>query len=193
MGIFLSGLANKRPVPVQGGIRFPSAFTPNLFYTEVNSLGLIYSVVGIGNPEDVGSDSIHCGLVGSALAATLRYALQLYKAVGYFGLVEFRLSLLPAMNLHLSIPDVMLGQQMVEREDYRSMEQEIRVRIFGSVGDLSDRWLEKAKEAYRQFLWSFGWNATQNLVTSHFGQFGIRCLRMWAAPGICLARWSILR
>jgi hypothetical protein len=112
--------------------------------------------------------------VGSALAATLRYALQLYKAVGYFGLVEFRLSLLPAMNLHLSIPDVMLGQQMVEREDYRSMEQEIRVRIFGSVGDLSDRWLEKAKEAYRQFLWSFGWNATQNLVTSHFGQFGIR-------------------
>jgi hypothetical protein len=65
----------------------PSAFTPNLFYTEVNSLGLIYSVVGIGNPEDVGSDSIHCGLVGSALAATLRYALQLYKAVGYFGLV----------------------------------------------------------------------------------------------------------
>jgi hypothetical protein len=78
------------------------------------------------------------------------------------------------VNLHLSIPDVMLGQQMVEREDYRSMEQEIRVRIFRSVGDLSDRWLEKAKEAYRQFLWSFGWNATQNLVTSHFGQFGIR-------------------
>jgi hypothetical protein len=78
------------------------------------------------------------------------------------------------MNLHLSIPDVMLGQQMVEREDYRSMEQEIRVRIFRSVGDLSDRWLEKAKEAYRQFLWSFGWNATQNLVTSLIGQFGIR-------------------
>jgi hypothetical protein len=78
------------------------------------------------------------------------------------------------VNLHLSIPDVMLGQQMVEREDYRSMEQEIRVRIFRSVGDLSDRWLEKAKEAYRQFLWSFGWNATQNLVTSLIGQFGIR-------------------
>jgi len=162
------------PVPVQGGIRFPSAFTPNLFYTEVNSLGLIYSVVGIGNPEDTGSDSIHCGLVGSVLAATLKYALQLYRAVGYFGLVEFRLSLLPAMNLCLSIPDVMLSRQMVERADYRSMEQEIHIRILGSVGDLSERWLEKAKEAYREFLWSFGWNATQNLVTSHFGQFDIR-------------------
>ena len=54
------------------------------------------------------------------------------------------------------------------------MEQEIHIRILGSVGDLSERWLEKAKEAYREFLWSFGWNATQNLVTSHFGQFDIR-------------------
>jgi len=70
------------PIPVQGGIRFPSAFTPNLFYTEVNSFGLIYSVVGIGNPEDANSDSIHCGLIGSVLAATLRYALQLLQGCG---------------------------------------------------------------------------------------------------------------
>ena len=96
-----------------------------------------------------------------------------YEAVGYFGLVEFRLSLLPATNLYLSVPDVVMVDRMVDQADYRSMEQEIGVRILGSVGDISDQWLEKAKEAYKEFLWSFGWDAGQNVVAAHFRQFAI--------------------
>jgi hypothetical protein len=161
---------DRDPIPVQGGVRFPSVFTPNFYYTEVNAFGLIYSEVGIGNPDHANSDSIHCGLIASVLAAALKYAVQLYESVGYFGLVEFQLQLSPALDLYLNAPDVM---GMVYREEYRSMEQEVKIRLVGSVKDFAEHWLAKSMGAYKEFLWSFGWNASEPLVASHFNQFGI--------------------
>lgn len=169
MGRGPSAFPPARPVPVQGGVRFPDYFTPRFAYAEISSFGLVYYDVGTSVPEAPDTEQINCETVLLVLVATLRYSLRLYEALGYFGLVECGLSLSPATNLYPYMSDS-FADRFAEN---RSIEREIALRIAWSVKELGETWLEKSKEAYKEFLWAFGLNMRREEIDADFVHWGI--------------------
>jgi len=138
----------------------------NLMYTEVNQFGLIHTDVGF--PWDTHkryNEAIICETVGSLLVKTLRFATALYKEIGYFGLVDYHMHLIPALQKYPVIPGPGEGEHL---QDYRSIEDTITLEFGGSVNELDSALIEYAQRAYQEFLWAFGWNVDIDLVRGHF-------------------------
>jgi len=169
VGNMTSAFPHSSPVPVQGGVRFPDYFTPRFAYTEISSFGLVYYDVGMSFPDAPVIERINCETVLLVLIATLKYSLRLYEALGYFGLVEIGLSLKPATNLY-PFTSHSFADRFVEN---RSMEHEITLQITGTVKDLNETWMEKSKDAYKEFLWSFGLDMRRDQIDADFANWGL--------------------
>lgn len=157
-------------VPIAGGVRHPEGMVRNYWYTEVNRFGLIYTEIGFTGEGQEFADAIVASLVASLMVASLRFAVSLYEALGYFGLVDFNFDVNPTRNRYPYFPDDYGGRHQAH---YRTLEDTISMGFTGPVKEIRESLIERARKTYREFLWAFGLELDDATAAADFGLFGI--------------------
>jgi hypothetical protein len=152
-------------LPIADGIRFPDSPTRAYWYTEVNRFGLIYTRMGLLSSAQ--EDGINCKILAQFLVAGLKFSGHLYKVLGYFGLMDFHLSVSPTRNRY---PYFWEGSAF---EDKRCLDLSVTVTFSDTVGNMRDSLIERANDSYREFLWAFGMNISEEIAASNFAGFQI--------------------
>ena len=142
----------------------------NYWYTEVNRFGLIYTEIGFTGEDEQFTDAIVCSLVAYLVVASIRFALNLYEACAYFGLVDFHFDVTPTRNRYPYIPNWITGGHLTEN---RTLEDTITLGFTAPVKHIRESLMERARESYREFLWAFGLNVDDAAASGHFGSFQV--------------------
>lgn len=163
---FPSGTA----MPIADGVRHPSSPLMNYWYTEVNRFGLVYTEIGFTGRGQEFSDAIVCSVVASLMVASLRFAVNFYETLGYFGLVDFHFNVTPTLNRYPYVLGAIGGDHLTE---YRTLENTISSGFSSPVKEIRDSLMERVRTGYRQFFWAFGLRLDDVTTLGHFAQFGI--------------------
>ena len=135
-------------------IVYDSVYESFLNYTEINLFGLIFSKQSLG-----GSDNEKKVILFQAamVEGMLRFSLNFYEKVGYWGLISINLSLEGIRGGSLTNPSSIRWSEDIEQplgssdfDDSITLERKI------TVCELSERFDEIVKDLYNEFLWSFG-------------------------------------
>ena len=161
---------NGTATPIAGGVRHPLSPVRNYWYTEVNRFGLIYTEIGFTGEGEQFTDAIVCSLVAYLVVASIRFALNLYEACAYFGLVDFHFDVTPTRNRYPYIPNWITGGHLTEN---RTLEDTITLGFTAPVKHIRESLMERARESYREFLWAFGLNVDVAAASGHFGSFQV--------------------
>jgi hypothetical protein len=155
--------------PIAGGVRHPRTPVFNYWYTEVNRFGLVYTEISFtGRGEDF-RDAITCDLIASLMVASLQFSMNLYENIGYFGLVDFHFDVAPTLNRYPFL-SIALERHLTEN---RTLEDRISLAFTSSVKEIRESLLQRAREKYREFMWAFGLNVSDEDASRHFASFGI--------------------
>jgi len=152
-------------LPIADGIRHPDSLRRGCWYTEVNRFGLTYTSMGF--PPSEQEAGINCKILVQFLVAGLNFSVNLYKMLGYFGLVDFHFSVRPTRNRY---PYFWEGSAF---EDSRCLDGDVTIRFSDTVGNIRDSLIDRAKEGYREFLWAFGMNISEEGASDYFAGFQI--------------------
>jgi schlafen family protein len=151
--------------PIADGIRHPDSLTRGYWYTEVNRFGLIYTKMGF--PPGAQADGIDCKILAQFLVAGLKFSVNVYNVLGYFGLVDFHFTVGPTRNRY---PYFWEGTGFTDR---RCLDGSVTVGFSDTVGNIRDSLIDRAKESYREFLWAFGMNVNEEAASDNFRAFQI--------------------
>lgn len=157
-------------IPIFDGIRHPSSPAGNYWYTEVNRFGLIYTEVGFTGRGEEYAEAIVSSLIASLIMASLRFALSLYEATGFGGLMDFHLEVTPTLNKYLFVPSHFGGDH---RTDYRSLDNSIALGFTLSVREARESLVLKVTQLYREFFWAFGIDLSESNAAGHLAAFAI--------------------
>lgn len=126
-----------------------------LTHTEINLFGLIFSKQSLWANHS--EKEVNLYGVARLLECVLRFSLNFYEKIGYYGLILMNLSLEGIKGADLTSPRSILwsrGQPFgrCDLDNLISLERKI------TVSDLSEpeRFDEIVKDLYNEFLWSFG-------------------------------------
>lgn len=155
--------------PIADGVRHPQTPVRNYWYTEVNRFGLVYTEIGLtGRGEDF-RDAITCDLIASLIVANLGFFMNLYEKIGYFGLVDFHCDVAPTLNRYPFLSIALEGHLT----DNRTLEDRISLAFTSSVKEIRESLLQRARDKYREFMWAFGVDVSDETASGHFTSFGI--------------------
>ena len=134
-------------------IVYDSAYESFLNYTEINRFGLIFSKQSLWGSDN--EKKVNLFEAAYMVEGVLRFSLNFYEKVGYWGLISINLSLEGirggVLTSSTRSPDPFerpLGSS--DFDDSITLERKITVR------ELSERFDEIVKDLYNEFLWSFG-------------------------------------
>jgi hypothetical protein len=157
--------------PIADGVRHPLSPVRNYLYTEVNRFGLIYTEIGFTGEGEAFTEAIVSSLVASLTVASLRFAVGLYEALGFFGLMDFHLDVSPTLNRYLYVPGRFGGGEHLA--DFRTLENTISLGFTSSVKEVRESLIDRAKQCYREFFWAFGIDLDDAAASSHFVSYNI--------------------
>lgn len=152
--------------PIVDGVRHPQTPINNYWYTEANRFGMVYTEIGFTGGEE-SRDAIQCSLIASLLVSNLTFAINLYEAVGYFGLVDFHFEVTPTLNRY---PVSVNGEHLAGN---RTLEDSVSMGFTFPVEVVRESLLQRAREKYREFLWAFGLDVDDTTASRHFTLFGV--------------------
>jgi hypothetical protein len=155
--------------PIADGVRHPQTPARNYWYTEVNRFGLVYTEIGFTGRGDDFRDAITCDLIASLIMANLQFSMNLYEGIGYFGLVDFHCDVAPTLNRYPFSPNFINGHLT----ENRTLEDTISLVFTSSVKEIRESLLQRAREKYREFMWAFGLDVSDDTASAHFASFGI--------------------
>jgi hypothetical protein len=155
--------------PIADGVRHPRAPVGNYWYTEVNRFGLVYTEIGFTGRGDNFREAITCDLIASLIVANLRFSMNLYEGIGYFGLVDFHCDVAPTLNRYPYSPIFLEGHL----HENRTLEDRISLVFTSSVKEIRESLFQRAREKYREFMWAFGLDVSDETASGHFASFGI--------------------
>jgi hypothetical protein len=163
---FPAGMAE----PIADGVRHPQTPTPNYWYTEVSRFGLVYTEIGFTRRGEEFRDAITCSLITSLMVANLQFSLNLYEALGYFGLIDFHFDVAPTLNHYPYLAGALEGGHLTEN---RTLEDSISLGFTASMKEIRESLLQRARQKYREFMWAFGLDVNDTSASAHFASFGI--------------------
>ncbi|MGP0017644.1 MAG: helix-turn-helix domain-containing protein [Candidatus Sulfotelmatobacter sp.] len=155
--------------PIAGGVRHPRTPVMNYWYTEVNRFGLVYTEIGFTGRGGEHRDAITCDLIATLMVANLRFSMNLYESIGYFGLVDFHFDVAPTLNRYPFL-SIALEGHLTEN---RSLEDRVSLAFTSSVKEIRDSLVQRSREKYREFMWAFGLDVSDGEASGHFTSFGI--------------------
>ncbi|NQE53896.1 hypothetical protein C5S29_09910 [ANME-1 cluster archaeon GoMg3.2] len=163
----LSDIANKSKISVHDcdfppagtyktaheSIAYDSVYESFLNYTEINLFGLIFSKQRLWGSDN--EKKVNLFETADMVEGVLRFSLNFYEKIGYWGVILINLSLEGIRGSILTSstrsPDPFerpLGSS--DFDDSITIERKITVR------ELSERFDEIVKDLFNEFLWSFG-------------------------------------
>ena len=132
-----------------------SVYNQFLNYTEINLFGLIFSkqsLWGYHNEKKVNLFEAAC-----MVESVLRFSLNFYEKIGYWGLISINLSLEGIKGSFLTNPSSIIWSNNIERPlGSSNFDDSITLERKVTVCELSERFNEILKDLYNEFLWSFG-------------------------------------
>ena len=130
-----------------------SVYESFLNYTEINLFGLIFSKQRLWGSDN--EKKVNLFETADMVEGVLRFSLNFYEKVGYWGLISIDLSLegirggfLTSSTRRSEDIEQPLGSS--DFDDSITLERKITVR------ELSERFDEIVKDLFNEFLWSFG-------------------------------------
>ena len=136
-------------------IVYDSAYESFLNYTEINRFGLIFSKQSLWGSDN--EKKVNLFEAAYMVEGVLRFSLNFYEKVGYWGLILINLSLEGIRGASLTNPSSITWSEYInphlgssDFDDSITLERKITVR------ELSERFDEIVKDLYNEFLWSFG-------------------------------------
>ena len=139
----------------QESIVYDSVYESFLNYTEINLFGLILSKQSLWDRDN--ERKVNLVETAHMVEGVLRFSLNFYKKVGYWGLILISLSLEGIKEGILTNPSSIRQSEDIEQplgssdfDDSITLERKITVR------ELSERFDEIVKDLFNEFLWSFG-------------------------------------
>jgi hypothetical protein len=136
-------------------IVYDSAYESFLNYTEINRFGLIFSKQSLWGSDN--DKKVNLFEAAHMVEGVLRFSLNFYERIGYWGLILIDLSLEGIRGASLTNPSSITWSESInphlgssDFDDSITLERKITVR------ELSERFDEIVKDLYNEFLWSFG-------------------------------------
>ena len=133
-------------------IVYDSVYESFLNYTEINLFGLIFSKQSLWGSDNEKKANLF--ETAHMVEGVLRFSLNFYEKVGYWGLILISLSLEGIKEGILTsstrLPDHLALLGSSDFDDIITLERKI------AVYELSERFDEIVMDLYNEFLWSFG-------------------------------------
>ena len=128
---------------------------PFLNCTEINLFGLIFSKQSLWGSDN--EKKVNLFEAAHMVEGVLRFSLNFYEKIGYWGLILISLSLEGIRGGFLTNPSSITWSEDIEQplgssdfDDSITLERKITVR------ELSERFDEIVKDLFNEYLWSFG-------------------------------------
>jgi hypothetical protein len=136
------------PTPIAEGVYFEDHDNKKFKYQEASIHGPIYHEIGFWWDE---SDNtiVSVGAVVNTMASSLKFALQTYERLGYFGIVEFQFEMHGVRGRRLAEPS-QLDSTAPCRDD------EVVFKARGTLKELSIGCFDVIENMLREVYWAFG-------------------------------------
>jgi hypothetical protein len=150
------------PTPVAEGVLWHDLWNRNLRYTEVQQQGMIYSEFGFWSE----SNAVSCVAAAMLIGAALKYAMQLYEALGYFGLFDFEFRL-------MGVKDRIVEAKYVHDTPYPMIDDVVELHSRQRVTANPEELREQAFQMLRQIYWAFGLDVSPKRLEEDFTFAGL--------------------
>ncbi len=162
------GFPSGTPTPVAEGVLWNDLSNRDLRYTEIQQQGMIYSEFGFWSE----SNTVSCTTAAMLIGAALKYAVQLYKALGYFGLFDFEFRL-------MGVKDRKVETIYVHDMPYPMIDDVVELHSRHKVTASAEELRDQAFQMLRQIYWAFGLNVARKRLEDDFTFAGLENDRDW--------------
>ncbi|MCK4732954.1 MAG: ATP-binding protein, partial [Methanophagales archaeon] len=136
-------------------IVYDSVYESFLNHTEINRFGLIFSKQSLWECDN--EKKVNLFEAAYMVEGMLRFSLNFYEKVGYWGLISINLSLEGIRGGSLTNPSSIMWSEPLDShlgssdfDDFISLERKVKMY------ELSERFDEIVKDLFNEILWSFG-------------------------------------
>jgi hypothetical protein len=141
--------------PVAGGVYFDGEYDGRFLYSEIHNQGLAYHERGFWWDAHVSEPKVISTPVAGLAMAGLRFGLDLYQSIGYFGLVDFHFEL-------DGVRERRLAHTESESGFYGSSDpcpdERVAIEICDSVPALATDIAGRIRSMLCEVYWAFGWD-----------------------------------